>query len=95
MKLHAALGTAALTGRSLQERPASAQLHRTLASTTTSRTPFFFAKCLPSWPPSPEIRTARAKFTDFLLSVSPVGDGQRKEALTRDVRVSVAGAVAS
>ena len=31
---------------------------------------FFFAKCLPSWPPSPEIRTARAKFTDFLLAVS-------------------------
>ena len=27
---------------------------------------FFLAKCLPSWPPSPEIRTARAKFTDFL-----------------------------
>ena len=28
---------------------------------------FFLAKCLPSWPPSPEIRTARAKFTDFLI----------------------------
>ena len=28
--------------------------------------PLFLAKCLPSWPPSPEIRTARAKFTDFL-----------------------------
>ena len=27
-----------------------------------------FAKCLPSWPPSPEIRTARANFTDLLLS---------------------------
>ena len=27
--------------------------------------PFFLAKCLPSWPPSPDIRTARAKFTDF------------------------------
>ena len=27
--------------------------------------PFLLAKCLPSWPPSPEIRTARAKFTDF------------------------------
>ena len=26
---------------------------------------FFLAKCLPSWPPSPEIRTAHAKFTDF------------------------------
>ena len=31
-----------------------------------AREPFFFAKCIPSWPPSPEIRTARAKFTDFL-----------------------------
>ena len=27
----------------------------------------FLAKYLPSWPPSPEIRTARAKFTDFLI----------------------------
>ena len=27
---------------------------------------FFLAKCLPSWPPSPEIRTAHAKFTDFI-----------------------------
>ena len=26
----------------------------------------FLAKCFPSWPPSPEIRTAHAKFTDFL-----------------------------
>ena len=26
---------------------------------------FFFAKCIPSWPPSPEIRTARAKFLYF------------------------------
>ena len=30
---------------------------------------FFFAKCLPSWPPSPEIRTAHAKFTDFHVCV--------------------------
>ena len=29
----------------------------------------FFAKCLPSWPPSPEIRTAHAKFTDFHVFV--------------------------
>ena len=34
--------------------------------------------CLPSWPLSPEIRTARAKFTDFLLSVSDFSlSGQR------------------
>ena len=32
--------------------------------------PFFVAKCLPSWPPSAEIRTAIAKFTDFLLFVT-------------------------
>merc|ERR1712118_417817 len=30
---------------------------------------FFFAKRLPSWPPSPEIRTAHAKFTDFHVCV--------------------------
>ena len=27
------------------------------------------AKCLPSWPPSPEIRTAHAKFTAFHVCV--------------------------
>ena len=43
-----------------------------------SPVPFFLAKCLPSWPPSPEIRTARAKFTDFLLAVSDFSlSGQR------------------
>ena len=30
---------------------------------------FFLAKCIPSWPPSPEIRTAHAKFTDFHVCV--------------------------
>ena len=30
---------------------------------------FFLAKCLPSWPTSPEIRTAHAKFTDFHVCV--------------------------
>ena len=31
----------------------------------------FFAKCIPSWPSSPEIRTARAKFTDFVTLSHP------------------------
>ena len=39
-----------------------------IAYAPSSRNPvLLLAKCLPSWPPSPEIRTARAKFTDFLI----------------------------
>ena len=33
-----------------------------LGSAPSPPATLFFAKCIPSWPPSPEIRTARAKF---------------------------------
>ena len=36
-----------------------------------------FAKCLPSWPPSPETRTAGAKFTDFRLSDFSLNEHKR------------------
>ena len=48
---------------------------------------FLLAKCLPSWPPSPEIRTARAKFTDFHLSVSDFSlSGQRLPVISPKTR---------
>ena len=34
-----------------------------------SRALFLLARCHPSWPPSPEIRTAHAKVTDFHVCV--------------------------
>ena len=36
----------------------------TCAGSQPSTSSCFLAKCLPSWPPSPEIRAARAKLTD-------------------------------
>ena len=52
----------------------SGSVPATLQSSQTSKPrfehpSFFLAKCLPSWPPSPEIRTAHAKFTDLHVFV--------------------------
>ena len=51
----------------LQE--ALAEVGGNLTALQVPASPFFLAKCLPSWPPSPEIRTAHAKFTDFHVCV--------------------------